>query len=220
VRIVLKVPAPPAKFNQTELRFYRGLIFCLLILITSGALSIPFIYESQTLWYKVGIDRTMLRGGQMAGLLAAILLFVQILLAARGAFLKELFGTAALLQWHRINGLVVSFIALCHMFLVLAPEGLTNLPIGMRYWPEMVGGFLLAIILLTVGFAQLRKILGLDYKRWRIFHKLMGYPSIIFLAIHVSNVSDSFEQVIPRAAFFAILLAVVVSVFLSKRIHK
>ena len=32
-----------------------------------GALSIPFVYETQTLWYKVGADKLMLRTGQMAG---------------------------------------------------------------------------------------------------------------------------------------------------------
>lgn len=212
-----KVPASPAKFNPVELKLYRGLVVCLLLLVTSGALSIPFIYESQTLWYKVGIDRTMLRGGQMAGLLTSILLFVQILLAARGSFLKELFGIAALMQWHRVNGIIVSFFALCHVFLVLAPEGMANLPIGIKYWPEIVGSLLLWIILSMVISSQFRQKLGLDYKRWRKIHKPLGYLVIIFLAVHVSFVSDSFEQIVPRVALFTTLGCVFVAVLLSKR---
>jgi len=86
-------------------RMSRGLrimyIAYVFIFVVGGALSIPFVYESQTLWYKTGIDKTMLRVGKIAGLLAAVLLLVQILLGVRGKILEQLFGVRSLVLWHR-----------------------------------------------------------------------------------------------------------------------
>jgi predicted ferric reductase len=202
--------------ESVKLKAYRSLVIGFLLLVMGGALSIPFVYESQTLWYQRGIEKIMLRGGQMAGLLAATLLFVQILLAARGKLLKKLFGVADLMQWHRANGIIISLLAVSHVILVLAPDGLTNLPIGKKYWPEMVGSLLLWIILSMAISSQFREKLGLDYKRWRAIHKMLGYLIILLIVVHVLFVSDSFEHAVPRAALFTTLLGVLVSVFLSK----
>ena len=206
-----------AKSDPTKLKLYRGLLFVFFLLVIGGALSIPFVYESQTLWYKIGIDKTMLRGGQLVGLLTAVLLFVQILLAARGKFLKEVFGIATLMRWHRGNGIIVSLLAITHVTLILVPEGLSNLPIGVKYWPEMVGSLLFWIILSMVISSQFREKLGLDYKNWRVVHKLLGYLVIIFLAVHVLFVSDSFEQTVPRVALITTFIGVVLAVILSKK---
>jgi predicted ferric reductase len=205
------------KTERIKLKAYRALVVGGLLLVIAGALSIPFVYESQTLWYKIGLDKTFLRGGQMIGLLAAVLLFVQILLAARGKFLKELFGIAALMRWHRTNGIVISFLAVSHALLILVPEGITNLPIGKKYWPEMVGMLLLCIVVAMAVSSHFREKLRLNYKRWRAIHKLLGYLVIMFLAVHVLFVSESFEQIVPRAALLIFFAGVVISIILSKK---
>ncbi len=209
--------ASSGKFEPTKLKYYRALLVGALFLVIGGVLFIPFVYESQTLWYKVGGDKIMLRAGQMMGLATVVLLFVQILLGARGEFLQQLFGVAALMRWHRINGLVISFLAIGHMLLILIPEGLTNLPIGKKYWPEMVGMLLLGIILIMVISAQWRQQLHLDYRRWRIFHKFFGYLILALVALHVLFVSDSFEHTVPRIAMFIALAGVVLAVVVSKK---
>ena len=216
----MKVIDSPVKPDPAKLKLYRGLVIVVLFLVISGALSIPFVYESQTLWYKVGLDKTMLRGGQLAGLLAAVLLLVQIMLAARGKFLKELFGISALMRWHRGNGILVSLLAIIHVSLLIVPEGVTNLPIGIKYWPEMVGSLLLWIILSMLISSQFREKLRLDYKRWKALHKLLGYLVIILIAVHVLFVCDSFEQVVPRTALLTTFVGVVVLVILSKKATK
>ena len=115
-------------------------------------------------------------------------------------------------QWdHRL------FLVISHVALILVPEGLTNFPIGLKYWPEMVGIFLFWIILSMAISSQFREKLGLNYKRWKTIHKLLGHLVIIFLAVHVLFVSDSFEQTVPRVAFLAILIGVVVAVIVSKK---
>ena len=104
-----KEVVPSTKSSPTKLKLYRALIIGFILIFICAALTIPFVYKSQTLWYKIGLDKTILLGGQLAGLLAAVLLLVQILLAVRGQFLKEVFGIAALMRWHRTNGIIVSF---------------------------------------------------------------------------------------------------------------
>lgn len=207
----------PTKSGTVKLRLYRVFVILVFLVVLCGALSIPFVYESQTLWYKIGLDKTMLLGGQLLGLLAAVLLFVQILLGARGNFLKQLFGIAAVMRWHRTNGMIVSLLAMSHGALILIPEGVNNFPIGLKYWAEMVGTLLLWIILSMVISSKFRQKFRLDYKRWKSIHKLLGYLAIIFLAIHVLFVSESFEQTVPKVSLITIFVGVVVSVILSKK---
>jgi predicted ferric reductase len=207
--------------HNSKGRMSRGLhityIVSVLICIVGGALSIPFVYESQTLWYKIGIDKTLLRAGKIAGLLAAILLFVQIVLGVRGKILEELFGVRNLVLWHRINGVFILFLALCHVSLVLVPEGIVNLPIGLKYWPEMVGALLLSIILSMVISSQFRQQLGFAYVKWRAIHKPLGYSALVLIFIHVLFVSESFEYIVPRVALIIAVTAVVIAVFRVKR---
>lgn len=207
----------PTKSGTVKLRLYRVFVILVFLAVLCGALSIPFVYESQTLWYKIGLDKKMLLGGQLVGLLAAVLLFVQILLGARGNFLKQLFGIAAVMRWHRTNGMIVSLLAMSHGALILIPEGVNNFPIGLKYWAEMVGTLLLWIILSMVISSKFRQKFRLDYKRWKSIHKLLGYLAIIFLAIHVLFVSESFEQTVPKVSLITIFVGVVVSVILSKK---
>ena len=173
------------------------------------ALAVPFVYETQTLWYKTGLNKIMLRAGQMAGLVALVLLLGQIVLALRLYQLEAIFGAARLMRWHQVNGGLIALAALAHVLLILAPEGLTNLPLGKKYWPEMVGGGLLAVILLTVIWSKLRLRFKLDFKRWRTVHKPLGYLALFLVAIHVLFVSESFRQGAPRIGLLVLFLSLV-----------
>ncbi len=184
--------------------------------VIAGALTIPFVYESQTLWYKVGVDKTFLRVGQLVGLLALASLIVQILLGARGAFLEETFGVKALMVWHRTNGVLLCCLAALHVALVLVPEGITNLPIGLKHWPETVGGVLLLLICSQAISSLYRQQLGFIYKKWRLIHRTLGYLAFCLAAVHVLFVADSFVQGIPRIGLLVVLAIVLVRVIVVK----
>lgn len=184
--------------------------------LAGGALSIPFVFESKTMWYKVGLDKTLLRAGQMAGILAALTLFLQLLLGARGRFLEELFGAAKLMRWHRFNGILLVALVLMHVGLVLVPEGVTNLPIGKKYWPELVGGLLFWLILSMVISSYYRQQLGLKYSRWRLVHRMLAYLAPVLAGVHVLFVSDSFADGIPRTALIALLAALTLALLRIK----
>lgn len=185
-----------------------GLFFVAL----ASAIGLPFVYESQTLWYKIGLDKTMLWAGQLSGMIALTLMFTQVLLAVGGPFLQKAFSLKNLMSWHRTGGVLIVFFALIHVFLILAPEGLANLPIGKKFWPEMVGSLLLWVLVAMVISSRYREKLKLNYKRWRAIHKPLGYLATFLVVIHVLYVSDSFEQALPRNILIVTFMLVVVRV--------
>ena len=201
----------------------RFIVVTIFLLGFTGALVLPYAYESQTLWYKVGLDRILLRAGQLSGMLALTLLFTQIVLAVGGPFLQKAFGLKNIMSWHRTNGVFIVYFALAHVFLILIPEGLSNLPIGKKFWPEMVGSLLLWLLLAMVVSSRYREKFKLDYKLWRSIHKPLGYLAPFLVVIHVLYVSDSFAQVVPRRILlvtFVVLLSRIVWVKLHSLIQK
>ena len=201
----------------------RFIVVTIFLLGFTGALVLPYAYESQTLWYKVGLDRILLRAGQLSGMLALTLLFTQIVLAVGGPFLQKAFGLKNIMSWHRTNGVFIVFFALAHVFLILIPEGLSNLPIGKKFWPEMVGSFLLWVLLAMVISSRYREQLKLDYRRWRAIHKPLGYLATLLVVVHVLYVSDSFSHVVPRRILlltFVALISRVVWVKVHSRIQQ
>ena len=179
----------------------RLIFYCIFLIFLIGAVAVPFYFESMTLWYKVGFNKTLLRIGQLAGMVALVAIFFQIVLAVRGPVLEALFEVRYLVRLHTINGIAIVSLAFLHVLLVLVPEGLQNLPIGKKFWPEMVGALLLFIMLLTTLVSTFRKQMKLDYRRWNVLHKILGYLSLVLLIIHVLFVSDSFENDFLAALF-------------------
>ena len=193
--------------------FLGILLPAILATVIGGAVAIPFVYESQTLWYKVGLDKIVLLTGQVVGLLAFIALVLQIFLGIRGGLFEQAFGVSALVVYHRGNGLLLLCLAVLHIALVLVPEGLGNLPIGGKYWPEMVGGGLFLVLFLQVVFSLARQKFGFVYKRWRLVHRVFGYLALCLAGVHILFVADSFAHGFPRTALLGFLLLVVAAVF-------
>jgi predicted ferric reductase len=204
------------ELNTGQKTLYGWLICGVFALVVLASLSIAFVYESQTLWYKTGLDKTMLRAGQMAGLTAFPFLCIQVLIGVRVKLLDDLFATAALMRFHRLNSLFVCLLALCHANLVLIPEGITNLPIGKEFWPEMVGGTLLLVIVTMVVSSHFRQQFGFSYQAWRAVHRLLGHGVLVLAAVHVLFVSDSFRRPVPKTALL-VLLAIVAGWILATK---
>lgn len=198
-------------------RFLQVLILGCVALAVAAACALPFCYETQTLWYKTGWDNILLRTGHVLGMLALVSLLWQLVLGSRGRVLEESLGIAAVMRWHRLNGVLLPLLALLHVTLVLLPEGLANLPIGAEFWPEKVGGILLLAIFWQALTSSLRQRLGLDYHRWRVGHRLIGYLALLLVTVHVLFVADSFAHGLPRIALLVAAALVVVCIILVKR---
>jgi predicted ferric reductase len=198
-------------------RFLQVLILGCLAAAVAGAAALPFYYETMTLWYKTGWDKILLRAGHVFGMLALVFLLLQLVLGSRGRILEESFGIAAVMCWHRHNGVLLPLLALLHVILVLLPEGIANLPIGAEFWPEKVGGVLVLAIFWQGLTSSLRQRLGLDYRRWRVGHQLVGYLALVLVTVHVLFVADSFAQGLPRTSLLVVAGLIVVRIILVKR---
>ena len=186
-------------------------------MVVAAACSLPFLYPTQTLWYKTGWDKVLLLAGHVFGVLAFLSLLLQLFLGSRGRLLEGSFGVAMVMRWHRGNGLLLPLLALSHVGLVLLPEGLTNLPIGSEFWPEMVGGLLFLTAVIQVATSSLRQWLRLDYRRWRTGHRLIGYFALLLAVVHVLFVADSFAQGVPRTSLLVVVALLGLRLFLVKR---
>lgn len=195
----------------------KTLFLLILLLVVGLASSVPFVYPSMTLWYKVGMDRIFLQAGQVLGIFALLLICMQLLAAAKHPYLLRLFGLPLVMRFHRANGTVIFLLASCHVLLVLGPEGFANLPIGYKYWPEMVGALLFACICFLFISSGFREKLGLGYLRWRAVHKPLGYGVLTLLFLHVRFVSDSFTRLVPRLGLYLLFLVVLGALCWAKR---
>lgn len=189
-----------------------GVIF-FLVLIFTGITCVPFIFQTTTLWYKFGPDRIMLYVGQLFGLYAAFLLLLQFVLVAKLSILTNQFGQGNLNKLHQFNGKLIIVLALFHVLLILLPEGLTNIPIGVKFWPEMVGGLLLIILLSLRLSVWVRTRMKIKYATWKSLHGFLGVLAFLAVVTHVVNVSDAFDN---KTLFipFLVFSALAVSLFL------
>jgi len=195
---------------------YRLIVAVALLVAAAIILSIPVYYETMTLWYKTGIDKTMLKAGQYLGLVALLLIHLQVAISARGSILSSLFGPALLVRLHRLNGLFIAASACIHVLLVLVPEGMSNLPIGWKFWPEAVGAVLLLIIAATTLTSYFRNSIRLSYGLWQAVHKPAGYLVLALVTVHALFVSESFEHMVPRLLLAALFLLTVGTVLAAK----
>lgn len=195
---IMEQDKPVSQFDKNKL--VRSIIYTVLLLCFGAVSAFPFLYQTTTLWYKLGIDRVLLLSGQLAGCYAAFFLLLQFLLITKYQPVVAAFGIGRLNTLHRLNGKLIMGLAILHVLLILLPEGLENLPIGMKFWPEMVGGLLLLVIFSLFLVFYFKKIL--TYPVFKLVHRLLGILAFILVLIHVLNVSDAFSTFGVKAAVF------------------
>lgn len=170
-----------------------------LFLLFCGALAIPFLFESFSIKYKFGLAKLLLRAGKLAGMAAALLLMVQLVLASRLTWLNRLVGMDRLLTLHKANGMLIALLALAHPLLVFGPEEVTSLPLKTAYWPEIVGAGLLMGLFYQTASALFKKALGFPFHLWMRAHQLGGGLVLVLLFVHLLFSSETFEEGLPRA---------------------
>lgn len=182
-----------------------------LLILLAAAACVPFYFESQSLYYKLGTDKTLLQAGKVFGLVAMILILTQVVLVSRFAILEKVFSLKSLFSFHRTGGKIITVLILLHPLCILAAESFILFPFEPRYWPEFLGiglaVLILGIVLTSVGQKRLR----LPVKTWQTIHRIGTLAIVILAFIHVFFVSESFDLAVPKAgiamaAGFAALL--------------
>ncbi len=192
-----------AVFTPRKRFLLGGTSIFLALLLIAGAWTLPFLFESPSIFYKFGIDKIFLRWGKVAGLTVAMLVFFQVLLISRFKFLDRIFSLNRIYAFHRINGIAIAALALVHPTLILAAEKFTLFTFEQRYWPEFFGVGTWVLILVLVTTANRRLFFGFAYDRWLWFHRLGILPAIALGIIHILFVSDTFKSGLPRMLVFA-----------------
>ena len=169
------------------------------IIITLAAASVAFFFESPSINYKFGWDKIILRAAKIIGLIAAVLLFLQLPLAGRFKFLDRIFSLPGLYNLHRINGYLILMLIMLHPILVTIPEDRLMIPFEARYWPEWIGAALLTTVILQIVLSKWRTKFVKAYHRWLYFHRALGWSILILLVLHILYVSETFEfEGLPR----------------------
>jgi predicted ferric reductase len=192
-----------------------GTCIFLVLLFIAGAWTLPFLFESPSILYKFGIEKTFLRSGKVLGVTAAALVFFQVLLVSRLKFLDRIFSLNRLVFLHRMNGIAIALLALFHPILIIAAENFTLFPFEKRYWPEFLGVGVLIFILVLVTTANWRSMFNFAYDQWLRFHRLATVSAIVLMIIHILFVSETFKSGIPHTL---ILMAAGMNLMLISRL--
>lgn len=180
---------------------WAAVVIAFTVALMIGALLVPFKFESPSLFYKIGVDRTLLRTGKLFGLAAAVLLCIQLPLAGRSRRLDRIFSLPVLYRVHRMNAFLIGVLVILHPICVFLPDDMLLIPFEARYWPEWVGAALLVLILCQVVVSQWRNRILLPYHWWLRLHRFIGLLVFSALVVHVLYVSESFERSgVPRIA--------------------
>lgn len=129
--------------------------------------------------------------GRLAGILAVVFLFFQVLLVARPGWLEPLVGMDKLTGWHRFGGAWILTLVVAHIGLVTwghAASGgnalAAQFKLFLSEWddtPQAVAGTLLLLAVAGLSLAAVRRKLG--YEAWHLSHFAM-YAAIILSAGH------------------------------------
>jgi predicted ferric reductase len=216
---------PASQLFTLKNRVLLGTLVILLAMsLLAGGWSIPFQYESFSILYKFGKLKVYLRYGKVIGITVALLLFFQVLLAARIKILVQIFSAKSVLMLHRINGFIIACLVAVHPVLIKASDNFTPYTFGKKYYPEFVGVGLIFVVLTVSVAAIFRNLLKMDYNRWRLLHRMGATMVLLILPGHVLFVSDTFKSLgLPRSAaliVFSLNLLLITYIWLRRFFQK
>ena len=195
----------------------------LAVLLLTGGWIIPFTFESSSILYKFGMEKTYLRSGKVIGITIALLVFFQVILASRLTIFEQVFTVKRLFSLHRINGMAIAFLVLSHPLLIKASESFTPYTFEKKYYPEFLGVSMFVVMLVLALTAIFRNFFNLSYTRWLLLHRLSATLLLFLMPTHILFVSETFKSGIPRNAalvIFSLNLLMIARVWLRGLMQK
>jgi predicted ferric reductase len=111
--------------------------------------------------------------GKSCALVAAAVLALQFLLAARVRGISRHFGLDMVLQFHRSLAVSAALLLVLHPALLAAGGGGWSLLLSLKMpWNIWLGKAAVLLLLIHAGTSLLRGRIGLDFERWRALHNL------------------------------------------------
>ena len=214
----------PAESLSATTRIILGtLIVSLALLVLAGGWTIPYTFESFSILYKFGMEKTYLRSGKVIGITIVVLVFFQVILASRFIIFAQVFSVKRISALHRINGMAITFLVICHPLLIKASENFTPYTFEKKYYPEFLGLALLTVLLLLGLTAIFRNFFKLSNAKWLLLHRFSVTLVLLMMPAHILYVSESFKSGIPRKAalvIFSLNLLMIIRFWLRKHPQK
>ena len=215
--------SPSGSLSATNRVALGTVIAALALLVLAAGWTIPFKFASYSILYKFGLEKTYLRSGKVLGITLTVLVLYQVILASRFAILERVFSFKRLWTLHRINGMAIGFLVMCHPVLIKAAENFTPYTFEKKYYPEFLGFGVLAVLLILALTAVFRNFFRLSYARWLFLHRCIATLALVLMPAHVLYVSETFKAGIPRQAalaLFGLNLVLITRVWLRRLIAK
>lgn len=214
----------PAESLSATTRIILGtLIVSLALLVLAGGWTIPYTFESFSILYKFGMEKTYLRSGKVIGITIVVLVFFQVILASRFIIFAQVFSVKRISALHRINGMAITFLVICHPLLIKASENFTPYTFEKKYYPEFLGIALLTVLLLLGLTAIFRNFFKLSNAKWLLLHRFSVTLVLLMMPAHILYVSESFKSGIPRKAalvIFSLNLLMIIRFWLRRHPQK
>lgn len=210
---------PSGSISEKNRTILGAIIFLTALLLLVGGWTIPFQFESFSILYKFGTEKTFLRSGKLVGITIALLIFFQMVLASRLIYLEQIYSPKRVISLHRFNGMAVSILSILHPLLIKASEKFTPYTFEQKYFPEFVGIGMLLVIVALFFTAVFRVFLRISYTKWLLLHRLSATAVLLILPIHILYVSETFKSGVPRNAaliLFSLNLVMLLRVWLRR----
>ncbi len=191
--------------------------------LTAGAVAVVGMWWQDTTALSLGtFGASVTAAGRVAGLLAAYLVLVQLLLMARLPWFERSVGLDRLAAWHRGLGTNVVLLIGVHVLLIVVGYGLTvhRQPIS-EFWtifttyPDMWKATIGALLFFAVGISSARALRArLSYEAWYWLH-VTAYLGVALAFFHQTAsgadfVGHPFNKVLWTVFYLAVALSILV----------
>jgi predicted ferric reductase len=186
-----------------------ALIIGLVVVALAGA---PFIalrgHAGEVAEYGA-LSAGLITSGKILGLVAGVLLAVQLFLGAKSKLLDRIFGLHRLLRWHRTIGIVVAVAVSLHPLLIFSTGAREIGPLRFAVWPVLLGALLLIDLWAGVLAARFRPFVGVPYHIWFRLHRAGMWTAVPLLVAHAFVVTGDLNSGWPFMALIGFLSAYV-----------
>jgi predicted ferric reductase len=156
--------------------------------------------------------------GKSFALLGFMILFLQVLLAARIKWIERAFGMDILIRYHKHMGIFAALLILSHPLLLAAGERSWRLLLALDLpWPILLGKATLGLLLVNVLASIYQKAVRLKFETWRCLHDLLGPAAILFAFTHSWLVGAHLQSPAMKT-LWVVTLVLAVSVYAYHRI--
>ncbi|MDZ7831583.1 MAG: ferric reductase-like transmembrane domain-containing protein [Desulfobacterales bacterium] len=176
----------------SRILLYIGIIILPMVIVTiAGGVTQGIVYEL----------------GRNTALAAFMLIFGQVLLAARIKWIERPFGLDILLRFHKYMGMTAVAFLVLHPLLLAAGSGRVDLLISLdQPWFIWLGKIGLLLLLANIAISLYSYRLKLQFEAWRLIHDILAPVLIVMAFTHSLVAGDDLQHPLMRGLWIALLI--------------